>query len=182
MEYFDGIARTIISFAPEKRLIGRVRLQKVAYLLDALGMQTGLKFNYYHYGPFSRDLDLGTDDAKSLGLIEEIRKSRDGDGAAYSVFSLLPKAESEPSLELGAMEEARARALVEKFAGVNSTVLELAATAHWLVQVEKVVDWNKEIQLRKGVKTQSGRLELAIALLHECGLQPGISAIIPVQT
>jgi uncharacterized protein len=175
MDYFDGVAAKLVALAPNQKLIGRVRLQKVAYLLDALGLKTGLSFSYYHYGPFSRDLDQGTDDARSLGWISEVKESRVGDGATYSVFSLEPKAENAPDLDLGEMGEARARELVEKFAGVSATILELAATAHWLSEVEKVANWRDEIVLRKGIKTQSGRLDQAIFLLGECGLPPGVA-------
>lgn len=176
MDYFDGVAAKLVSLAPGERLIGRVRLQKIAYLLNALGLETGLSFSYYHYGPFSRDLDQGTDDAKSFGWIDEERENRLSDGASYSVFILKPKAADAPDLDLGEMGEAGARALVEKFAGVSATILELAATAHWLSEVEKVDNWREEIALRKGVKTQSGRLEQAEALLRECGLPPGVAA------
>jgi hypothetical protein len=53
------------------------------------------------------------------------------------------------------------------------TVLELAATAHWLEREEKVGNWQEEIVRRKGTKTQSGRLDQALSLLKELGLPPG---------
>ena len=33
------------------RLVSRVRLQKLAYLLDQLGARSGFNYIYHHYGP-----------------------------------------------------------------------------------------------------------------------------------
>ncbi len=39
------------------RLVSRIRLQKIAYLLDQFGPKSGFTYSYHHYGPFSRDID-----------------------------------------------------------------------------------------------------------------------------
>jgi hypothetical protein len=62
--------------------------------------------------------------------------------------------------------------LIKRFSATDSTVLELAATAHWLAVVEKIGDWRSEIRLRKGIKTENGRLERAVDLLRELKLRP----------
>ena len=52
--------------AANGRLAGRVRLQKVVYLLDRLGLESGFAYDYYHYGPFSRELDNAVADAEAF--------------------------------------------------------------------------------------------------------------------
>jgi uncharacterized protein YwgA len=175
MDYFDGVAAKLVQLAPAQQLVGKVRLQKVAYLLNELGLQTGLKFSYYHYGPYSRDLEQGIDEARSFRWLEEKQQHRAGDGATYTIYELGEKSDEAPPFDLLGMDELKARELINRFSGVTSTVLELAATAHWLVAYEKVADWETEIKLRKGVKTESGRLDRAIDLLREVGLRPGLA-------
>ena len=152
-------------------LTGRVRLQKAVYLMDRLGLESGLSFDYHHYGPFSRDLDNATADAKAFGLVEETFERRQNDGATYSVFKLTGATKPEAYGSLGA---AKAGELARRFAATNVTVLELAATVDWLWHVEEYADWKSEITKRKGVKVQGGRLEKAVELLAQLNLSPPI--------
>ncbi|MFB9950072.1 hypothetical protein ACFFP0_14510 [Rhizobium puerariae] len=152
------------------KLVSRIRLQKIAYLLDQMGLDSGFDYQYYHYGPYSKDLDNAVLDAEAFDMIEETYERRQADGARYSVFTLKHKHDEDPSF--GRIEAERARQLIHKFANTNVTVLELAATANWLVTQEDVQDWRAEIVRRKGPKTEAGRLEKAIELLRELELAP----------
>ena len=38
------------------QIVGRTKLQKVAYLLEVVGLGDGFHFKYLHFGPFSDDL------------------------------------------------------------------------------------------------------------------------------
>ncbi|GAB1581019.1 hypothetical protein [Phyllobacterium phragmitis] len=151
------------------RLVSRIRLQKITYLLDELGMKSGFNYQYYHYGPYSRDLDNAILDAEAFEYIKEHYERRQGDGARYSVFISKKPPDSDVFGRLGASE---AKQLIKKFAETNVTVLELAATIHWLVSEEKIEDWHHEVERRKGPKTENGRLDKAIALLREINLPP----------
>lgn len=150
------------------RLVSRVRLQKVAYLLDKIGAKSGFSFAYHHYGPYSRDLDNAVLEAEAFKKVEETFERRHSDGAQYSVF----KASQAGAHSYAYLTEDRLREQAGKLAEVNVTVLELAATAHWLLKEEKVSDWKKEIVRRKGPKTKNGRLEEAVKLLSRLGLEP----------
>jgi uncharacterized protein YwgA len=44
------------------RIVGRTRLQKVAYLLTVTGLEEGFAFAYKHYGPYSEELATATND------------------------------------------------------------------------------------------------------------------------
>jgi uncharacterized protein len=148
-------------------LVGRVRLQKAVYILDQLGLSSGFDFEYHHYGPYSDELSETADFAKAFQLISEAEKVRNKDGARYSVFVSNFSLDEENFGQIGLD---RARHSLELMNGKTATILELAATAHWLKHVEKREDWRSEILRRKGVKTESGRLDQALDLLNDLGL------------
>lgn len=167
----EDIATAIVGAAPGGELIGRVRLQKTAYLLEQLGFSAGLPFEYHHYGPYSRELDNAVADARAFEKLEEKIEHRKSDGASFSRFRLTDG--TKPKAQIyRAMGRDRVSAFVAQFAQTNVTVLELAATVHWLAFKEKVGDWRVEIRKRKGQKVQGGRLERALELLAELGLSP----------
>ena len=58
---------------------------------------------------------------------------------------------------------------------MSATVLELAATIHWLAVYEKRLDWQEELVVRKGVKTENGRDKEALNLLGELKLPPAVA-------
>ena len=165
--YVAGIVR-----AAGGRLVSRIRLQKIAYLLDQLGAASGFAYSYHHYGPYSRDLDSAILDADAFGLVKEEFGHRLSDGARYSVFEL-----QEGANECILLKDDHLRDLTKRLADKSVTVLELAATAHWLATYEKVPDWKSELRRRKGTKTEGGRLEEATALLSEIGLPPAARSL-----
>lgn len=164
----EHIVAAILSAAGGE-MVGRVRLQKSAYLLEQLGLRSGFSFDYHHYGPFSRDLDNAVADAKAFGLVGERFEHRQSDGATYSVFTLKGPPESP---RFGKLTAERAQDLVRRFVQTNVTVLELAATIDWLWRVEHYADWHSELTKRKGAKVRNGRLEKAVQLLQELDLGP----------
>lgn len=152
-------------------IVGRVRLQKAAYLLDRLGLESGFRYSYHHYGPFSRDLDNAVTDARAFGLAKEEFGRRQVDGARYSIFELTAD-DFETPANIGQLDKATLARHLRMFALANITVLELAATANWLVEEEGRNDWQETLRRRKGPKVEGGRLERALALLREVGLPP----------
>ena len=156
------------------QIVGRVRLQKTVYLLDRLGLESGFHYDYHHYGPFSRDLDNAVADAEAFGIVEEQFGRRQVDGARYSIFKLTDDGHELP-VEIGQLDEAVLKRFLQKFADANVTVLELAATANWLVEKEEQDDWQEALRRRKGPKVNGGRLERALSLLRGVGLPPAIA-------
>ncbi len=151
------------------RLVSRIRLQKIAYIIDQLGAGSGFSFSYYHYGPYSRDLDNAVLDAEAFQKITESFERRQSDGARYSVFTM--KAQDSEHV-FSCLNDQLLRDSVKQLSASNVTVLELAATAHWLVKEERVPDWKAEIIRRKGSKTSGSRLNDATSLLGKFGLEP----------
>ncbi len=163
----EKLIAAIVKATDEGKLVGRVRLQKIAYLLQQLGLEgADFDFTYHHYGPYSQGVDSAVWYADAFDLLREKREHRQSDGAQYSVFELTDKGRKAPPLP------ERFQHMVKEWAGTSSVVLELAATAHWLHEVEKVEDWKKEIRRRKTWKTEEGRLDKALELLGELGLPP----------
>jgi uncharacterized protein YwgA len=165
----EDIVVAIVAAAPKAQMTSRIRLQKTVYLLDRLGFKSGFEFDYHHYGPYSRDLDNATADAKALKLLDENTRYRVRDGASYSVFHATSDAKPDVYSHLSRENVAR---FVAQFAETNVTVLELAATVDWLREKEMVSDWRAEVRARKGPKTEGGRLEKAVELLTFLGLGP----------
>lgn len=155
--------------AAEGKLIGRVRMQKVFYLLDQLGLDSGFGYEYYHYGPYSADLSSAVADARAFHLIDEETAARAGDGVTYSIYKLQQDVEVNEGA-FGKLGSKKAKELVTSLKDEDATVLELAATIHWLKHNENVVKWEEELKRRKGAKTQNGRTAKAKRLLVELGL------------
>src|SRR4051812_45363614 len=117
--------------------VGRGRLQKMFYLLEQIGLGAELDFEYHHYGPYSRQVDESIDMAKAFYNVREEIHHRALDGMPYSVF----KRGGRGGAKLGNLTAAEAAKLIESMKGVSSTVLEIAATIHWLTVHEKIADW-----------------------------------------
>jgi hypothetical protein len=134
-------------------LVGRTRLQKVAYLMQLAGFGEEFDFEYRHYGPFSEDLARGMDIAVAFDQVKEAEQQAAW-GGRYSVFSL-----KEPAVPA----DPKRAAFVQKAKEVNAVELELAATAAFLFVVEKKVDPWAETSRRKPENAKDGRLERAKA-------------------
>ena len=165
----EDMVADIVAAAAGGRIVSRVRLQKIFYLLDKLNANSGFSFSYYHYGPYSRDLDTAVLDAKAFDKVTETFGERASDGARYSIFETKSQ---HVGHHFTFLTEDRLQKKARSLAGTDVTVLELAATAHWLKMEERVTDWKSEIVKRKGAKARADRLHAATCLLGELGLEP----------
>jgi uncharacterized protein YwgA len=52
-------------------LVGRTRLQKIAYLFQLAGYGEEFRFEYKHFGPFSDDLAQRMETASAFGQVQE---------------------------------------------------------------------------------------------------------------
>jgi uncharacterized protein len=134
------------------QLVGRTRLQKVAYLTQLAGFSNELRFEYRHYGPFSDDLARGMEIAAALGVVREEERRAEW-GGWYSIYH------TEGAPEPGS--ECRA-AFVRRAAQIGAIELELAATAAFLFNEEHLSDPWAETARRKPEKASNGRLQKAM--------------------
>lgn len=139
------------------RVIGRTRLQKIAYLLDAVGFCDGFHFIYKHYGPFSEGVAASAMMGVLLGHITEDREQAAW-GGIYSIYSV--DAQPDYRVPVGRCELAR------RAKDSDAVALELAATAVFLSRANYDDPWF-ETAIRKPEKYKSGRLTQAMELLAE---------------
>jgi len=137
-------------------LVGRTRLQKIAYLLQLAGFGDALHFDYKHYGPFSEDLARGMEIATAFGYIQEDEQPT-GWGGWYSIY----RVEDVPP-----PSDPDRAAFVRAAKAIGAVELELAATAAFLYAVEGIGrtkngnPWT-ETGTRKPEKALDGRLQKA---------------------
>jgi uncharacterized protein len=132
-------------------IVGRTRLQKIAYILEASGLGGGFPFRYKHYGPYSEQLAAAAQTARIVGMLNE-QETPATWGGLYSTYdSLLPQ-------EFSAPEERRR--LAQELVNVDAVELELAATALFLAFEHFQDPWG-ETARRKPDKADGGRLERA---------------------
>lgn len=142
------------------KIVGRTRLQKLAYLLDAAGWGCGFKFKYQRFGPFSDGVADAARSATALGLMSEVEKEASW-GGSFSVYSTRDRTPHSPS-------KAKIK-LVRLAANADAILLELAATALFLKQQGEPSPW-EETARRKPDKADEGRLEKAKALYAQFSL------------
>ncbi len=139
------------------QLVGRTRLQKVAYLTHLAGFSDDFEFEYRHYGPFSEDLARAMEIATGIGLVKEEEKRTDW-GGWYSIYEIDDRGEPAAGADR--------RRFVAAAARIGSIELELAATAAFLYAKEGIGQNNDgdpwaETERRKPQEAAEGRLERA---------------------
>ena len=140
------------------QLVGKTRLQKSAYFLESLGVGFGLDFAYYHYGPYSEELEYLANDARALNVIG-VDWQRSAEGAEYAIFAdHSGGGPHEP-------EDAKRAAVLKLLGRYTSTELELAATADFLEKAGYEDDAWKETARRKASKISQDRVARAQELL-----------------
>lgn len=135
------------------RIVGRTRLQKIGFILEAAGLGAGFTFKYKHYGPYSEELSSASRTAVVLGLMRENEQPASW-GGLYSTFS----AEMPPNHNVPVARRQITQATVD----ADAVELELAATALFLANEGIQNPWT-ETARRKPDKA-AGRLEQAKAL------------------
>lgn len=156
--------------AADGDIVGRIRLQKIAYLLQQKAGRRDLSFVYHHYGPFCRELADALDFAVVFTetVDEDIRDT--AWGTTYSAFHW-KGAEQPAGLEgLLGLPAAEARQEVARMKQEPSVILELAATIHWLRHAEKAPDWKATLKARKTIKATDQNIARAERVLAELGL------------
>jgi uncharacterized protein YwgA len=157
--------------AADGEIVGRIRLQKIAYLLQQKAGGSDLFFTYHHYGPFSRELSDALDWAVMREDVEETPRET-GFGSTYSAFRWKGPQE-EPADVVGGPPAPETKAVVAKLKTQPSVILELAATIHWLRVKEQIGNWREQLKIRKKLKATESNIDRAEAVLRDLGLAAG---------
>ena len=169
MENLAEVVPQVVAAAPNNRVVGKIRLQKVFYLLDQLGLGGKLRFSYHNYGPYCENLSTAIDLANhSNQYFEENPQTAKSHGGTYSVFTCneIPAA----SAVVGGIDQPRLKQLLKTMTSTTSVVIELAATIHWLKHAEKIDAWEKTLKSRKPTKASAENIRKAQDLLKELDL------------
>lgn len=137
-------------------LVGRTRLQKIAFLMQLAGFGSEFKFEYRHYGPYSEDLAQAMEIAVALGPVKEEERTADW-GGRYSIYTTTLHAENADRNRSEFIQQAK---------HIDAVELELAATAAYLFCIEGIGKEKQgnpwlETKRRKPSKSEEGRLERA---------------------
>jgi len=139
------------------RIVGRTKLQKIAFFLESAGLGSGFPFRYKHYGPYSEQLAAAVQHAAALRLIIEDEFVANW-GGQYSIFrTQMPPDRS--------THHSRAR-LVQEMVNADAVELELAATGAFLANEGFSDPW-AETARRKPEKAEDGRLDRAKQLYRQ---------------
>jgi uncharacterized protein len=142
------------------RVVGRTRLQKIAYLLTITGLESGLAFSYKHYGPYSEDVATGARVGNLLGDLQEDEHAATW-GGSYSIYTTQsPSSENESRRQLAGIA-----------AEADAIELELAATAVFLAKEGYPDPW-METARRKPEKAGGERLARSKQLLRSLSRIP----------
>ena len=147
------------------RVVGKTRLQKIAYLLEAKALGFGLDFDYHNFGPFSPDLAFAADDAESLGYV----RTKEQLGLHSVPYTIFRSTDEAPKFEKSEKLKARRDAL-NIMKNHSALVLELAATAVYLKYNGYPESFWNEVKKRKSLKATSQRVALAKKLMRDLNL------------
>lgn len=138
------------------RVVGRTRLQKMAFILEASGLGSGFPFIYKHYGPYSEELSSASRTAAILGLMNETESPASWGGTFSTFEARLPLDPNVPNAR---------RRVAQETVNADAIELELAATALYLSLARMgMSDVWAETARRKPDKAAGGRLDRARAL------------------
>ena len=80
---------TLLSWAGDKGIQGRKRLQKIVYFLQYAGCPLQCQYTLHHFGPYSRDVADACDEMVAAGLIVETGGPKGG--SMQYEYSLAPQ-------------------------------------------------------------------------------------------
>lgn len=161
-----GIIRDILAVAGGP-INGRIRLQKIVYLLEQCGLGVGFDFSYHHFGPYSEETSVEIERAKYIDKEINEKTVPVGDtGGFYSVYDLVD-AQGERPEKVGNIDADHTKDIVERIKSESSMIAELAATIHWLKERERIEDWKTELKRRKPTKATEDNIDKAFKLLSD---------------
>jgi uncharacterized protein YwgA len=132
--FFPSLSRSILAIiaAHNQQIERRTRLQKLAYLLNRIGLDgfSKVRFDYEYNGPYSREVSDALQDLISAGFLKEMKEQSE---AGYYVYSYELTSEGNKWIKENrvAQDEEISRAVGE-LKGQPSDVLELSSRVIFL--------------------------------------------------
>jgi len=139
---FRRLALLSLIFKSAGSVVGRTKLQKIAYLANLCGWRA-LDFKYHNYGPYSQALFAEMENLQTIGWIKEEAFGTTRDGDVLYKYSFAPEQKARRDNLIAKFADLRpenqklvrnTNELVEGLAVKNSEELEIMATLIYLRQ------------------------------------------------
>jgi uncharacterized protein YwgA len=147
------------------RIVGKTRLQKTVYLLDALGLESGFDFEFHNYGPFSAELAFEADAAEAAGLVDTETKQ-----GFHEVPYVVYKSDAKAPDQIGRLDSGTVAEKLRYLGQHSAIVLELAASIQYFKHLKDRQEMDHRVRQLKPLKATPERLEKAWSLLGQLGL------------
>lgn len=152
----------VVAAHPNKKVVGRTRLQKTIKLLQRLGLPTSYGYSSYFYGPYSEDLQADMSLLDLVGLVEE-EEHESAEGNRYYVM--------EAKKDFLTPEVDALQSQIKVISRANAVVLELAATYDAFRDKGSThEDALKMLRSKKADKCSEKNVEKALKLLRSLNL------------
>jgi hypothetical protein len=89
----EDFVLAIIAAFPDRKIKGKKRLQKLAFLLKAAGARCDARFEIRDYGPFSREIAAAAQFLSLKGRVEEHEEPIGASGTFVTVYKMQADAE-----------------------------------------------------------------------------------------
>jgi len=73
---FEHLHKLLSLFRQVETISGRKKLQKIVYLLQDQGFDLEMDYSYYHYGPYSAELQAEVEELVESGFVVEEKTSK----------------------------------------------------------------------------------------------------------
>jgi len=150
LEALQNTLASIVAIVDQQDEVhGRVRLQKLGYLLQQSGFRPIQKtrFAYHHYGPFSEQLAGALDQAVASGLVEENRRDSHNGYKLYT-YKLNREHPDVEYLKLAQADHETVRKFMSTSSSAHWRTLELAAT---VVYLERNLEISRETAITRAL-------------------------------
>lgn len=128
------------------KIVGRTRLQKIAFLLELSGVGDGFRFSYHHFGPFSEELSSAAETAEIFDMVHEESKKASW-GGTYSVYTTN---ESDMADDKISVTDSPVRtSIINMTNHAGAIALELAATAAYLAATHVDDPWVEVVERKQ---------------------------------
>ncbi|MFQ3591593.1 MAG: hypothetical protein SNJ82_00170 [Gemmataceae bacterium] len=153
----------VIAAHPQRRILGRTRLQKTIKLLQRVGLPTDYRFAVFFYGPYSESIVSDVRLLECLGLVREWPLCiADGSAPSYLI-------EASETAQRGEVE--RFQPQIRRLQQTDLVVLELAATLDAYREMgSEPAEALERMRHKKASKWTEEREHRALELLADLGL------------
>lgn len=139
----------------DAKIIGRKRLQKLVYIMKNKRFPIPQNFTYYHYGPYSQELNSTVSELTASGLLEETNTPQGyeykltEDGKAF--INLLEKNKLVEKYEV----DNKTKEIIKHIKKKEPSLLELTSTILFLQNYGESLEgaFSKALELKPHLKT-----------------------------